>query len=168
MKRLSKSVKEAKGTLRKSREKVVSVDFKDPSDDLPHELSEGAKKIWERIFPILKETKVISEADLDSLVIFCEELSLCYILDLELRKEKRILELKNGDGMVINYRVNPKIEIRNKALDKVIAIGSQFGLNPLSRNKITVKEKEEDTPEKQNLKKLKELQGKIVPITKIA
>jgi P27 family predicted phage terminase small subunit len=145
MRKTDNSVKKAKGTFRKQRENK----FFEPAglDDLiaPDELSQLAKIEWDYVAPSLPS---LSPLDKKMLMAYCEETAKYWKYQRDMNGKEAVLELLSKDGIVVNYRTNPLIDLSDRALKNAHAIGIHFGLTPLSRSKITVSDKpKEQTPE---------------------
>jgi len=133
--RLSKEVKRARGTLKKSREvkAPVSLAADGPvNTQAPRSLTRGAKAEWQRIVPVLDQAKLISEADRTSLSLYCTA------VDRAQRAEKQI----ERDGMTLvnpttgAIHAHPLLSVAKEARAQALRYGCEFGLTPASRSKM--------------------------------
>jgi P27 family predicted phage terminase small subunit len=114
---------------------------------MPKGLSPAAKKKWKEIVPILLKMKVLTKADGDALANYCE----CYAMLQQARKEIRkgvtfkeyavakdgsLIVAKDGSLIVLGIKTNPAVTIADKMAKMMRAIGSDFGLSPVSRPKL--------------------------------
>lgn len=126
-----------KGTLRESREKKIP-DLP-PLSDLspPEELNQRASEIWNDIAPTLSGKSLLTHADRKMLTIYCIELAKYFQYTEDIGTEV-VLELRNGQGAVINYMKNPLCDLADKSLKAAVTIGIHFGLTPASRGKMNL------------------------------
>jgi len=158
MREVSQDKKKAKGTYRNSRSKkaikMASIDQVVP----PVELNKEAAEEWNAVVNLLQTEKIISDLDKKMLMVYCTEMAKYWEYSRQLEAESALLELKDKKGVVVNYMKNPLCDLANKALDNATKIATQFGLTPLSRTKLEVKEKpDDDSPEKQAEKAFSEI-----------
>jgi P27 family predicted phage terminase small subunit len=102
----------------------------------PRWFSKTAKKIWRENTRALVDSKVIQQLDMQMLAAYCNELA--KYLDAE-----QMMEQTGGAVIheVTKYgtrkMVNPWHRVAMDALDKAQRIGSEFGLTPSSRTKVS-------------------------------
>lgn len=136
MRKTDNSVKKAKGTFRGKRENKF---FESTGlDDLiaPEELSELAKIEWDYVAPFLSADKILSPLDKKMLMAYCEETARYWKYQRDMVGQDAVLELCSKEGVVINYRTNPLLDLSDRALKNAHNAGMHFGLTPLSRSKM--------------------------------
>ena len=117
---------------RKRNEKKMQL-----SDDkliAPSWLDPGAKKDFNFLVSLLKESKVVNNADLTQLAIYCDTL-------YDYKAYKRAVKKY---GKLINGKINPFIREKRNAAQLLDKIGNEFGLSPTARNSIAINLPEEN------------------------
>lgn len=100
----------------------------------PSDLDDIGKRKWKQIVKVLGGTSVLTQADLDILVMYCTAYSEWYKMMKVLRTQAPFMELENGQ-----FIYHPALPIRNAAEKKMERYGSLLGLNPVSRERLHVK-----------------------------
>lgn len=150
MRRTTTAQKQAKGTYRPSRMKMVEVNF-ELTDDLrpPKELnSEAAISEWNDLAPKLYDQKLLTIADRKLLVAYCLEISKYFACIKAVDELGTVIPLKNGKGKVLNFMKNPNFDLADKALKNALQIGTHFGLTPGSRGKLNLSQPKENQESK--------------------
>ena len=141
------ALKEAKGNpghrpLNKSEPKPVL-----GSPNMPKWLSKAARKIWKETVPVLLAMKVLTIADGEALASYCEACATLQEAQKEIQRNGVIVAIyeRGDDGKVLkheglpvllDYKTNPAVTIADKAMKLKRALGSDFGLSPVSRAKL--------------------------------
>lgn len=131
----SKSEKIIQGTYRTDREKKIPDprgainDIPDIPDILDHTIY--GIGIWNEAVEFLIERKFLHLVDLSILTAYCLELNTYFESRDYLVKNGLTFQMKNG---ISKQRF--EVRIAKDSLDRAIAIGKQFYLNPLSRSRI--------------------------------
>lgn len=134
--RLSKEVKRARGTLKKSREVAtpVSLGGDGPVNTAaPSWLAKGAKAEWARVVPLLDQAKLRSEADRTALGMYCTAVH---------RAQKAEQEIERTGMTVVNpttgaLHAHPLLTVAKEARAQALRYGCEFGLTPASRGKMS-------------------------------
>jgi P27 family predicted phage terminase small subunit len=92
-----------------------------------------ARAEWQRTAPMLHRLGLLSEADLDALVLYCATFARWKVAERELRAHGMILKPKRGRQLPI---VNPYLHISTKAQAQCRAMLIEFGLTPVSRTRV--------------------------------
>jgi len=101
--------------------------------------SRFARDEWNRLVPLLLEMKILTTADGPALGGLCAAYSQLVMAENAIQKYGLMvadLEHATGVGMV---RVNPAVRIKSDALRHLRAFCSQFGLDPASRSKLSIR-----------------------------
>ena len=139
---LPNNLKKIRGTdeKRRMREEAIKVDKIDSLDIIENInysvlRSERAKGIFKEKAKQLIRLNIISEIDLDQLMIYCDSLDKLYTCIEELEKEY-FIEKKNEFGDIIGYVANPHLKLYQNLIPIINKLGSEFGFSPVSRLKI--------------------------------
>ena len=57
--------------------------------------------------------------------------------EVKLRRENRIDEFQNSEGIVVRRQANPLVKMKNDALNNSLKLAAQFGLTPVARASIS-------------------------------
>jgi len=99
----------------------------------PKYLDARAKEEWKRLIPILKQMRVLTEAD--GLVLA----NLCIAVSTLVRAQSKLAETgilyKSPSGYVMQ---SPLLAIVNTAIDQISRLSREFGLTPAARSRIMV------------------------------
>ena len=156
MRKKSKEVKKAKGTLRKHREEVYTVNAISNIPETPDYFKAQARKVWELSLQELKEN--ICNTDLRTFEEYCFQYDIIESLRQEMKLGPVVAITNNGGGE--SKIKNPAFTVYSETFNRIHKMAVEFGLTPLSRTKITVPEKVEDSPEQQAKDKLQTLRSK--------
>lgn len=111
----------------------------------PRWFTKLGKKIYKDVTRQLTASKVLTPADLEMLIAYCQEYS-TYLEAMEqfnTGAEDRVISVETKAGT--SKQVNPLFKIAQASLEKAKAIGVEYGLTPSSRARVNqVKEQEED------------------------
>jgi P27 family predicted phage terminase small subunit len=123
--------------------------------DPPEWFDSVAKKEWERVARILIDIRILTEADLSLLEMYCQSYSRWKEAELKLNEVGSTvmeIETKNG-GFYLQQR--PEVSIAQKYQKLCTGIMSELGLTPSARAR-GVKQENEDhiTPESKQFKDL--------------
>lgn len=149
MRKVVAAKKKVKGTQRGKRVKNTPAPPVTKIIGPPAELNKEAAAEWNAIAHLLNEESITTDLDKKMLMSYCNEMAKYWDYTAKLEAEDVLLELKDKKGNVVNYMKNPLCDLANKALDNATKIAAHFGLTPLSRSKIEIKDnKDADSPEK--------------------
>ncbi len=102
-----------------------------------------ARAEWETKAPLLHRLGLLSEVDLDALVLYCSTFSRWKQAEKQLRKFGMIVTSRRNQYPI----VSPYLAISNKAQAQCRALLIEFGLTPVSRARVHVAKKQ--TPDAQ-------------------
>ncbi len=102
----------------------------------PEFLNEYAVKMWQRLFPILKNINLITEADLESFTMLCQSYGIWVDCEIELNNI-RITEYTNKGGNT-NDVEHELSKIGRQAFMQYKSLCTEFGLTPASRSRIQI------------------------------
>lgn len=136
-KRLPAKIKAIRGTLQPCRTLPNEVDYAVLDDVTPPEMLDAiGKKEWIRIVKILKDKRIITEADVFALIQYCHAYSLQIQIIEKVRFENLIMKDKAGGPLV-----NPYQREFYKLNNVFNSISARFGFSPADRTKILMPEK---------------------------
>jgi P27 family predicted phage terminase small subunit len=93
---------------------------------------EVAAAEWRRLAPLLREARVVTEADRNALIAACQQWSVYQDALVQAPAHRRVLRSPN------DYPIpNPYIPIANKALVHCERLWESLGLTPSARSKVT-------------------------------
>jgi len=115
----------------------------------PKWLSRGAKAEWRRLVAELGPLGMLTRVDRDSLSAYCT----CLVQWKEcvdfIEKNGKTIVFRNDKGETKYVQTVPQAGLAMKLLDQLKSIGSEFGLTPLSRGRLSVpKSKKESLRDK--------------------
>jgi P27 family predicted phage terminase small subunit len=102
-------------------------------DDVPPILAddEVAASEWRRLAPLLRQARIITEADRNALIAACQQWSVYQDALVQAPKNRRVLRSPN------DYPIpNPFIPIANKALVHCERLWDTLGLTPSARSRV--------------------------------
>lgn len=144
-------LKKIKGTLRKDR--VLNDEFNPRTiQELPAApdwLPDLAREEWERITKELAAVDMLSGLDLSVLAIYCNEYAVYISMEMEMRRNSRVMVYRDDDGKVKHIQPVGHQVIANRAMQKMLKIATEFGFTPSSRTRIgteSTRGKEESDP----------------------
>ena len=106
-----------------------------------------AKKMWDWTIELLSRTGVLTEADLPTIEVFCIVYSDLQGVSIDLEKAGRVVytEKMDSDGNTyIDAKPNPLVTQLNNLTTQYRQFSSLLGLDPTSRPKINISDKEKD------------------------
>ena len=106
----------------------------DYSDDIgkpPKQIKGGALKYWKRIVPILQGSRVLTEADIEALVVMCLSYE-TFIEHNTKAEEDGVVQAKQGP-----YK-SPHYQIAQDAYRRWKELCLEFGLTPASRSRVNI------------------------------
>ena len=143
--------KQLRGTVRKDRKQVETVDHGKPITDVRlvrsasgyAELSGRAKTIYRNKCKELIAGPGLFSTDLHQIVLYAHSYDQYWVYDEAVKKYGPIRTDMNkyGDEILIP---NPAVKMRRDALKDATAIAARFGFSPVDRAKIKLEVKEED------------------------
>ena len=80
---------------------------------------------------------MLHDVDLPLIEAYCNEMSLYLECEMKLRRENRIDEFQNSEGIVVRRQANPLVKMKNDALNNSLKLAAQFGLTPVARASIS-------------------------------
>jgi P27 family predicted phage terminase small subunit len=99
----------------------------------PDHLGDDARYEWERIITELQALKMITSLDLSILSAWCTAAGDYVASERQIRQEGLVVDSRDR-GLVRS----PWLLVRNKAIEQMIRLGSELGLSPASRPRISV------------------------------
>lgn len=99
----------------------------------PAHLTGVAKEEWERVTQLLRSMGVIAEIDRAVLAAYCSAYKDYVNAEKALEEEGDIIFYESG-----NAAQNPRVGIKNKAIEKMVKIAAEFGMTPSSRSRLEV------------------------------
>lgn len=137
---LPDALKEAQGTLKKSRVNQSQARFDVPktTPKPPATLNLYGKRLWKEMLPKLVETGLYTEGDHQAFELLC----MAYGDLIQARKD-----LKESGTIVITDKgtvyQHPNVGIANQAWNRVKLMLGQFGLTPAERTRVKARSPEE-------------------------
>ena len=120
-----------KRALPKDEPQMPSVESLDVT---PEELLDcpDAAKEWARLAPMLRESRVVTDADRGSLIALCQQWSRYLDANKAIKTAGMVVKSPSGYPMP-----NPYISISNKALHNCVKLWAELGLTPSSRSRVS-------------------------------
>jgi len=112
---------------------------------MPSGLSRYAKQAWKRMVPILLDMGVLTVADGDALMLYCEAFAQWKQAMTDIKKNGSYLKGKgsrNQDVMIDN----PSVAERDKAWSNMKSMLTEFGCTPSSRSRLKVEKPKDVDP----------------------
>lgn len=98
----------------------------------PEWLDKDARAEWGRVFPILTERRILTDADLGGLENYCIAIG-------RVRQMEAKIQTEEDPELLLKF-----IRVQDKAMATARQIGAELGVTPVSRSRPAVREKEED------------------------
>tara|TARA_Y100000401_G_scaffold114934_1_gene117739 strand:+ start:236 stop:712 length:477 start_codon:yes stop_codon:yes gene_type:complete len=138
-KKLPTALKQMQRTVEKSREveNEMQVELCSTIPDPPELLSDIGKGEWVKVTQQLFNLQMLHVVDLRLVEAYCNEIALYIEAEQWLRKNGRVDEFKNIDGMVTRTQAKPQQKIAKDALASALKLATQFGLTPVARASIS-------------------------------
>lgn len=107
----------------------------DDFDDVPDALAGDAVAIaeWQRLAPLLRQARVVTDADRNALIAACQQWSIYRDALVQAPPARRVLRSPNDYPLP-----NPFLAIANKALLHCERLWDSLGLTPSARTRVTV------------------------------
>lgn len=106
----------------------------------PKWLSAGAKKIWKRLEPLVRQSKLMTQADRDSFGRLCEAQCLYERAVVECQQETTLVtDTPNG-----NTKISPALKAVMDCSTLLQRLSADFGLTPPGRARLHVQPEEHD------------------------
>lgn len=102
----------------------------------PKELSRDVKKIFAAKAAQLVMLRVLTELDIDELIIYATSLATVAEAEKHLIEEGRVILIKDEDGNILSQEINVWNKIYKDNVAIVNSIGVKFGFSPASRASI--------------------------------
>lgn len=106
--------------------------------EMPKDLDRYGKQAWRRLAPILERLGLLTEADLETFVAYCEAYSR-YVRAVQ-RYRKVVKQVDPIEGIDIIRRAELSVE---KAEHSLRLLGIEFGLSPAARSRLSVEMKDD-------------------------
>jgi P27 family predicted phage terminase small subunit len=103
----------------------------------PAHLSERGREEWHHLTAELHQLGMLHRVDLSLIAAYCNELSIYFEAEELLRAKGRIMTIKNPDGSIKYIQQAPHVAIARNALKTAMQLGSQFGVTPSARTRIS-------------------------------
>jgi len=101
----------------------------------PFELTGHALNEWRRVTDELFLLKMLHNADLSMIAVYCNEIG-NYIESSILARQERLLSLQSESGTIKSINASPHFQIAHKSLEYALKIAAEFGFTPASRTRI--------------------------------
>ena len=146
-KKTPNEIKKVQGTYRTNEapQNPFVPDQFDGVPEPPDDLGKIGKMIWQGTVKELHEKGMLYNIDIPMLHIYCQEYDNYQEAEKKLRTEGRVVEQTNKNGST-NLVQSPWINIKSKSWEVIKSLSLQFGLTPVSRNKIELPKKEDGDP----------------------
>ena len=103
----------------------------------PKDLLPEGREEWVRVGPELCRLGLLTVADVTTFAAYCQSVAHWRRAEAWIKKHGSTVTLKNEDGSIRYIQQVPHVSISNKALDKIRAFATEFGMTPASRTRIT-------------------------------
>lgn len=136
---LPTNLKILKGTIRPSRMNPNEPKPKPEIPDPPTNLSPLALEKWHDITPVLFDLGLLSRADRDMLVLYCEEYARYRDAQDVIEREGMFITTEKG-----NVIQHPAVGVVHKAIALMHKILVEFGMTPAARAKVSAAKKPDE------------------------
>lgn len=137
-----KELKKIEGTYRKDRDRNKAEYPGMVAASPPEMLPEGAKKVWSRIIPQLVETDILKEIDVTAAAMLCVSLDTYNYCTEQIAKMKELADMRESEDHTNHMR---KVFLtRKEAFSDAFRLMQDFGLTPVSRQRIVIQAKDDD------------------------
>jgi P27 family predicted phage terminase small subunit len=110
--------------------------------DCPDFIKGEARKEWDRIAVELYDLGILSKIDRAALTTYCAAWLDFVYASKQIDEQGEVLQsiryLKNGDEVYGGKYLNPWVNLKLAAMDRLMRIASEFGMTPASRTRIKV------------------------------
>ncbi len=80
--------------------------------------------------------KLLEKAYLPGMIFYAKEFDTYLNADADIERNGRYILERGASGEVIGTTENPSVKHRNKALENIIRLGSNYGFTPVDRQRI--------------------------------
>jgi P27 family predicted phage terminase small subunit len=140
-------VKEQKAPVRSRQRKTIAATqpvVPAATGVAPAWLKGEGLKIFQRMAPLLRTMKLLTEADVPAFARYCKHYSRWLELQKRLDKEGDIYEIETASGKV--RRADPAFTMADRLDRMMLAFEDRFGLNPAERQRIMAARANTGTP----------------------
>jgi P27 family predicted phage terminase small subunit len=134
------NLKIIEGTARADRINPDEPQYETEIPSCPAQLSAGAKAIWFRVAPELKEKGLIAKINRETFAAYCS------YADRFLKAERMIRTEGEVIGTAFGPKTNPWVGISLKCGAQMRQFSELYGLTPSSAGKVNAKPKEKEKP----------------------
>ncbi len=107
----------------------------------PAWLSDAAKDVWNEVAPKLRDARLLTEIDVDTLAFGCDAMAhyrqAAQRIGCDLVSAK-LIESESGQAQYVGEHVNPWLIVQSMAFKKAMAVFQQFGMSPAARTRVAV------------------------------
>lgn len=116
---------------------------------MPGWLTPIAQAEWRRVAPELAEKKIAARVDAQTLAAYCTAVSDATVASKAIEAEGHVVTIyaideNTGEAVPVKKQKNPWCTVLAEAMRQIRAFASEFGLTPVSRNRLTVPEPAKD------------------------
>jgi P27 family predicted phage terminase small subunit len=104
----------------------------------PSWMSRDAKAEWKRVFPVLRERRILTVADLGALENYCIALGTVREMERTVQTTGHVFESENGP------KKHPAVAIQSDAMNRSRLLAAELGLTPVSRSRPSVRKDENE------------------------
>ncbi len=134
-------------TYRKDRRFADEPELDIAIPDCPSILKDAAKREWYRITVELCKQKLLSQVDMATLAGYCHAWGEVVKIDRSIQRQKKTYGgIYLTEGSSGNMVLHPLIRARESAWKLVLKFGTEFGLSPVSRTRISTSKVENKNP----------------------
>ena len=106
---------------------------------MPKVLTPEAAKRWRSLLPRLKKLGVLSNSDLDTIVLYCETYARWEISRAWLQKHGVKYPVMGEEGRPKFWKPWPEVAIEASCRQSLTRLAAEFGLSPSSRSQVVTK-----------------------------
>lgn len=106
----------------------------------PRWLSKEAKSEWRYVAPLLHEAGLLTKVDRMTLAAYCEAVSM-FRRTTEMLDDGMGLATRTHNGNLVQ---RPEVQLRNKAIEQLQKLATEFGMTPSSRTRFATGEQPTD------------------------
>jgi P27 family predicted phage terminase small subunit len=104
----------------------------------PSVLQGLALEVWNETIPELEKAGISNRVEANALACYCQSVADFNLAQAEVDRLGLVVQTERG------YTKNPAVTIKAGAMDKILRFAIQFGLTPMSRSKIKMKDQPEE------------------------
>lgn len=105
----------------------------------PSWMSKDSKAEWKRVFPVLRERRILTVADLGALENYCVALGQVREMERMLQDEGHVINSDNGP------KKHPAVAVQADAMTRARLLAAELGLTPVSRSRPSVRKDEDES-----------------------